>query len=230
MSGLIESQIKQIKRQIPEHVRLIAVSKQVSVEAIREAYQVGIRDFAENRLQEAMEKQAQLTDLTDISWHFIGHLQANKAKKVIACFEWIHSTDNLKIAQGLNRLAAEAMQKGVIKSYPKIFLQVKILPDPNKYGWQADELLKDLPIINNLESLQICGLMSILPFGLSSEETLMAFTQVKNLAQQIQAQNWSNLTMNQLSMGMSGDYLLAIKAGATMIRLGTIIFRSNNTK
>ena len=224
MSSLIKFNIEQIKHQIPNSVRLVAVTKKVTSEKIREAYQAGIRDFAENRIQEAIAKQAELQDLTDICWHFIGHLQANKAKKAIEHFPWIHSIDSLKIAQRLNRLANEALAEGIIQSYPQVCLQVKILPDPNKYGWEVEKLWEDLPEIDQLESLQVCGLMTILPFGLSPEESLMAFRKVKDLRQQIKAKNWSNIKMDELSMGMSGDYLLAIKAGATMIRLGTIIF------
>jgi pyridoxal phosphate enzyme (YggS family) len=224
MSGLIEFNVEQIKKQIPDRVRIVAVTKKVSVDGIRQAYKAGLRDFGENRLQEAIAKQTQLEDLTDICWHFIGHLQANKAKKAIENFGWIHSLDSLNIAQRLNRLASEAIKEDVIQSPPQVCLQVKILPDPHKYGWEVEQLWKDLAAIDNLESLKVCGLMSILPLGLSEEEILAAFTQVNQLAQQIKAQKWSHITMNELSMGMSGDYLLAIKAGATMIRLGTIIF------
>ena len=224
MSGFIELNIQKIKEQIPDHVRLVAVSKKVAAPQIREAYELGIRDFAENRIQEAITKQSQLEDLTDICWHFIGHLQANKAKKAIEHFHWIHSIDSLNIAQRLNRLAYQAKEESIIKSYPQVCLQVKILPDPNKYGWEVEKLWEDLPEIDQLESLQVVGLMSILPFGLSAEESLTAFSKVNDLRQKIKAQNWCHIAMNELSMGMSGDYLLAIKAGATMIRLGTIIF------
>jgi pyridoxal phosphate enzyme (YggS family) len=224
MSFLIESKIKEIKKQIPKNVHLIAVSKTVSAQSIRDAYTAGIRHFAENRLQEAISKQAELTDLTDISWHFIGHLQSNKAKKAIQHFQWIHSVDSLKIAQRLNDLIKTEFSKSIITTLPRCFLQVKILPDPHKYGFEIEELMQNLAIINELKYLKVCGLMSILPLGLSEQKTLNAFKKVKDLATQIKQQNWSNLEINELSMGMSGDYLLAIEAGATMIRLGTIIF------
>jgi pyridoxal phosphate enzyme (YggS family) len=228
MSSLIKSNLAKITSQIPNNVRLIAVTKKVSVESMREAYAVGIRDFAENRLQEAIAKQAQLTDLKDICWHFIGHLQTNKAKKAVENFTWIHSVDSIKIAERLNHLAEEAIQQNIITFSPKICLQVKILPDPNKYGLEKEELLKKLAIINELKYLKISGLMAILPLGLSEEEILIAFTKVKDLATQINQENLANLQIQELSMGMSGDYLLALKAGATMIRLGTIIFGNRN--
>ena len=218
MTGLVAQRIDRIREQIPEHVRLIAVTKQVSSEAIREAYEAGVRDFAENRLQEALLKQEQLQDLSDICWHFIGHLQANKAKKVLESFQWIHSVDSLKLAQRLDRLAEELSRR------PQVCLQVKVLPDPNKYGWQIPELLTDLPELDKCHNLSIQGLMTILPLGLSDSQALDAFNATRELAEKIAQQNWTNLQMHQLSMGMSADYLLAVKAGATMIRLGTIIF------
>ena len=221
-SGFITSipqQIDLIKTKIPDRVRLIAVSKQFSSSAIRTAYDCGIRDFGENRLQEAIAKQKQLQDLPDICWHFIGHIQTNKAKKVLEHFSWIHSLDSLKLAQRLNKLAAE------LSVSPQVCLQVKILPDPNKYGWEIPELLQQLPQLDLCQHLKIQGLMTILPLGLSPEQSLSAFTQTRKLAETIkQQQQWSNLAMNELSMGMSGDYLLAIEAGATMVRLGTAIF------
>ena len=218
MTGLIAQRIRQIRQQIPPHVRPIAITKQVSVQAIREAHAAGIRDFGESRLQEALPKQEQLQDLPDICWHFIGHLQANKAKKVLEHFQWIHSVDSLKLALHLNRLAAE------LSHPPQVCLQVKVLPDPNKYGWQIPELLADLPQLDQCHSLKIQGLMTILPLGLSDSQILAGFKATRELAEKIARQNWPHLKMQELSMGMSADYLLAIQAGATMIRLGRTIF------
>ena len=220
MPGLIAQKINQIRAQIPEHIRLIAVTKQVSPEAMREAYDAGIRDFGENRLQEALTKQKQLQDLVDVSWHFIGHIQTNKAKKVIEHFDWIHSVDSLKLAQRLDKLAAE------LACQPKLCLQVKLLSDPNKYGWEVQDLWRDLPQLELCKNLNIQGLMSILPLGLSTIEILTTFTATKELSQAIKQKKFLNIQMNHLSMGMSGDYLLAIEAGATMIRLGQVIFGS----
>lgn len=222
MTGSISHQINLIQQQISKNVKLIAITKQVGLESIRAAYEVGIRDFGENRLQEALAKQEQLQDLTDISWHFIGHIQKNKAKKIIENFDWIHSVDSLALAQRLNTLAEE------LNLTPKVFLQVKALPDPNKYGWQITDLLQDLASLNQFQQLDIQGLMTILPLGLSSPEILSAFQAIQQLAITIKQKNYSNLTMQELSMGMSGDYLLAIQAGATMIRLGSIIFGERN--
>lgn len=218
MTSLIAERIANIRQQLPAKVRLIAVSKQISVEAMREAYAAGVRDFGESKVQETEAKIAQLQDLPDITWHLIGHLQSNKAKKALEKFQWIHSCDSLELAQRLNRLAAEQLLK------PQICLQVKVVPDPSKYGWTIPELLTDLPALNQCNSLQIRGLMTILPQGLSPQDTLAVFEQTRELAEKIQQQNWPNLQMHELSMGMSGDYPLAVQAGSTMIRLGQIIF------
>ena len=218
MTGHISQRINSITQEIPPNVELIAITKQVTVERMREAYTAGVRNFGENRLQEALSKQQQLQDLSDINWHFIGHIQKNKAKKIIENFDWIHSVDSLSLAQRLNRLAEE------LNLIPKVFLQVKVVPDPNKYGWSVTSLLQDLEQLNQLKQLNYQGLMTILPFGLSSEDALAAFQKTQKLAHSIKQKSYSNLTMKELSMGMSGDYKLAIQAGATKIRLGRTIF------
>jgi PLP dependent protein len=218
MNSSISERITSISASLPPSVRLIAVSKTFTPEDIRAAYAAGIRDFGENRIQEAASKQAELQDLADITWHFIGHLQSNKAKKALELFDWIHSVDNLKLAQRLNQLAP---QVGVS---PQICLQVKILPDPNKSGWTVTQLLEELPQLNHCKNLQIQGLMTIPPLGLNETEILNVFKSTKKLAQKIEQQNWSHLKIRELSMGMSGDYLLAVQAGTTMVRLGTILF------
>ncbi|MGL5082372.1 MAG: YggS family pyridoxal phosphate-dependent enzyme [Microcoleaceae cyanobacterium] len=224
----IAERICQLQSILPETVRLIAVSKTFSVDAIRQAYASGVRDFGESRIQEALEKQSQLQDLPEITWHFIGHLQANKAIKAVQHFQWIHSVDSLNLAQRLDRLAQES------NCTPRACLQVKCLPDPKKYGWSTAELLADLPKLNQCCHLQIKGLMTILPQGLKDSEALDVFHQVCELAaeirQQIQQQNWHNLVMEELSMGMSGDFTLAVQAGATMIRLGQTVFGARETK
>jgi hypothetical protein len=218
MTGLITERIAHIRQQLPAGVRLIAVTKQVSVDAMREAYAAGIRDFGESRTQEAEAKVAQLKDLPNLNWHLIGHLQNNKAKKALEQFQWIHSCDSLKLAQRLNRIAAELSLR------PQVCLQVKVVPDPDKYGWTVPELLADLPELDQCDAIQIQGLMTILPLGLSQQESLAVFERTRELAEKIRQQNWSNLQMQELSMGMSGDYPLAVQAGATMVRLGRIIF------
>lgn len=224
----IAERLHKVRQTIPDSVKLIAVTKQVPVELMRAAYEAGVRDFGESRIQETAEKQAKLQDLTDVTWHLIGHLQSNKVAKALELFEWIHSIDNLKLAKRLDQLVAS--QIGTHQptappvQHPKVCLQVKILPDPNKYGWSTAELLDDLAALNECKHLNILGLMSIPPYGLDPEDTLSVFHRTRELAEQIRQQNWSHIQMQQLSMGMSDDYSLAIEAGATMIRLGRTLF------
>lgn len=214
----IAEQIAKIRAELPQTVRLIAVTKQVSVSAMREAYAAGVRDFGESRIQEAALKQAQLQDLTNVTWHMIGRLQSNKAKKALEQFQWIHSVDNLKLAQRLDNLAAQlAMQ-------PSVCLQVKIQSDPNKAGWTVAELLADLPALAQCQQLKIQGLMTIPPLGLPNSEILDIFGQTRELAAKIREQNCANMPMQQLSMGMSDDYHLAVQAGTTIVRLGRVLF------
>lgn len=218
MSSSISERIAEIRSTLPSTVKLIAVTKQTSTKNIRLAYEAGIRDFAESRIQEAMGKKAELEDLSDITWHFIGHIQSNKAKKILSNFQWIHSLDSLKLAQRLDRIASE------LEINPSVCLQVKILPDPNKSGWNIGELKGDLPALALCKKLQFQGLMTIPPLGLTDFEILDVFKRTKELATEIRSQNWQNLTMSDLSMGMSGDYKIALQADTTMVRLGTILF------
>jgi PLP dependent protein len=218
MNGSIAHNIETIRRNLPATVTLMAVTKQVSVIAMREAYATGIRDFGESRIQEAETKQQELADLTDLRWHLIGHLQSNKVRKALQIFDWIHSVDSLKLAQQIDRVAAELQLR------PNICLQVKLLPDPDKYGWTVPDLLTDLPQLDRLEQLQIQGLMAIPPLGLTAPELQQLFERARDLRDLLQQQTWDNLHLSELSMGMSGDYLQAIRAGATIVRLGSIIF------
>jgi PLP dependent protein len=218
----IAHNIETIRRDLPPSVKLMVVSKYVSVARMREAYAVGIRDFGESRIQEAQTKQQELADLPDLCWHLIGHLQGNKVRKALQIFDWIHSVDSLKLVQQIDRVAEE------LATSPNICLQIKILPDPDKFGWTIPELLADLAEIDACQHLKVKGLMAIPPLGLNIAQTQQFFEQVRDLSQQISQQNRSNLQMSELSMGMSGDYLPAISAGATIIRLGSVIFGERN--
>jgi PLP dependent protein len=210
--------IETIQRDLPAGVKLMAVSKQVPAALMREAYAAGIRDFGESRIQEAQAKQAELADLPDICWHLIGHLQSNKVRKAVEIFDWIHSVDSLKLLQQIDRVCGE------LETQLSICLQVKILPDPDKYGWTIPDLLADLPQIAKSQHPHIRGLMAIPPLGLTTVQTQQLFDRARDLSQQIAQQQELNLQMTELSMGMSGDYLPAIAAGATIVRLGSILF------
>lgn len=211
-----------IRPSLPEGVRLIAVSKTRPIEDIRAAYEAGIRDFGENRVQEAIEKQTLLLDLPDITWHLIGPLQTNKARKALEHFDWIQSLDTPKLAERLQQVS-EGLNRTVF-----CLLQVKLRPDANKIGWNPDELIAYLPRIAQLEKIHIRGLMAIAPQGIGEDETRAVFYETARLADRIaaivQQENWSNIRMDQLSMGMSGDYHLAIEGRTTMVRLGQTLF------
>jgi PLP dependent protein len=220
----IAHNIDTIRRDLPASVKLMAVSKQVPVALMREAYAIGIRDFGESRIQEAQAKQQELADVGDLCWHLIGHLQGNKVRKAVQIFDWIHSVDSLKLLQQIDRVCAELDKK------LHVCLQVKILPDPDKYGWTIPDLLADLPQICECQHLDIAGLMAIPPLGLTPAQTQALFESARDLSLQIRQQSGSRLDLPELSMGMSGDYRSAITAGSTIIRLGSILFgdRSSN--
>lgn len=217
-SGDLAVRLAKVRSLIPDHVRLIAVSKTFPASIIRSAYAEGIRDFAENKVQEALSKQAELSDLTDVTWHFIGRIQSNKSRKVVENFDWLHSVDSLKLANRLNRQAAE------MGRHPSCCLQVKLLADPTKTGFEVDALMAALPDLDQLSHLNICGLMVILPYGLSPDASAEGFAKAQALAEQINQAGMINLKILELSMGMSGDFEAAIAAGATMVRIGSALF------
>lgn len=214
----VKERVLQLRSMTPASVRIIAITKTVPTHFIREAYEAGIRDFGESRIQEAIPKQQELADLPGIAWHLIGHLQSNKAKQALQHFQWIHSVDSVAIAQRLHQLSVD------LSTPPKLCLQVKLRSDPNKFGWTAPELLDQLPLLKPLHHLHIQGLMTILPQGLSPIEQLATFQAVKDLAGQIGRHPLAAMFIPELSMGMSSDFPLAIQAGATMIRPGRILF------
>jgi PLP dependent protein len=215
----VADRVLHLRSMTPASVRIVAVTKTVPTHLMREAYGAGIRDFGESRLQEAIQKQEELGDLLGITWHLIGHLQSNKVKQALQHFQWIHSVDSMAIAQRLNQLAADLPVPP-----PKLCLQVKLSPDPNKFGWTAPELLDELPLLQPLKHLSIQGLMTILPLHLSPAEQLSTFQAVRDLAQVISQHPQIPIPITELSMGMSSDFPLAIQAGATMIRPGRILF------
>jgi pyridoxal phosphate enzyme (YggS family) len=202
--------LEELRRALPTSCSLLAVSKGQPAAALRRAVAAGQRSFGESRLQEASAKQEALADLEPLDWHFIGRLQANKARGVLRRFGTLHSVDSLPLAQRLARIAAE---EGVA---PAIFLQVKLRPDPGKTGFSEEELRRDWPEIASLAPLRPVGLMTIAPLGLDPQERLALFGECAALA--------GALGLSELSMGMSGDWPQAAAAGSTWVRLGTALF------
>ena len=218
----IAQRLAQIRQELPPSVRLIAVSKTRSAAHVRAAYEAGQRDFGENRVQEAIAKRAELTDLTDITWHLIGQLQSNKVRKAVETFDWIHSVDSLKLADRINRTSQECDRR------PKICSQVKHRPDPSKTGMEPEALLTAITRIREYNHIQVEGLMTIPPLSSDDAIALKIFQENRELAELITTEakrlGCINMSMKQLSMGMSGDYSLAVQAGSTLVRLGQTIF------
>ena len=201
-------------------VTLISVSKTKPVEMIQEAYEAGKRDFGENKAQEMKEKHDALAD--DIKWHFIGHLQTNKIKYIIGRTCLIHSVDSLHLA--------EAIEKECVKrnTHVDILVEVNVAQEASKFGLKLEDTLELVRQISKLEHLHIRGLMTIAPFVEDPEENRSIFRQLKQLSVDIGAKNIDNVDMSVLSMGMTGDYQVAVEEGATHVRVGTGIFGERN--
>jgi pyridoxal phosphate enzyme (YggS family) len=199
-----------VRDSLPSSCRLLAVSKGQPVEAIREAVALGQRSFGESRLQEAQAKQEALGDLPPLDWHYIGRLQANKVRGVLRHFGTIHSLDSVPLAERMQRIAQE---EGVA---PVVFVQVKLRPDPGKTGFDPAMLRHHWPLLAGLAPLRIQGLMTMAPQGLEAEERLALFRECALLA--------NEFALPERSMGMSGDWQEAVKAGATWVRVGSVLF------
>lgn len=202
-----------------DDVKLVAISKTVPPDRIRQAWQAGLRDFGENRVQEATEKRKYLSGLP-ITWHLVGHLQTNKARAASELFEWIHSVDSLRLAQ---RLGKTLMNGG---KHLRILLEVNLGGEATKSGTSEAALPQLVEQIAQFQTLELCGLMTIPPFFADPEHARPSFRRLRELAEQINSRGYLNVRMTELSMGMSHDFEVAIEEGATMVRIGTAIFGS----
>jgi pyridoxal phosphate enzyme (YggS family) len=202
-----------------DDVKLIAITKTVPPDRVQQAWEAGVRDFGENRVQEAKEKIASLAGLP-ATWHLVGHLQTNKAKAALELFEWIHSLDSLRLAQRLERLARDEGKR------LRVLLEVNLGGEPTKSGVSEAALTELVTQIAQLRTLDLCGLMTIPPFFASPEDVRPCFRRLRLLAAEINSWHLPNVRLTQLSMGMSHDFEVAIEEGATMVRIGTAIFGS----
>jgi len=200
-----------------EDVKLIAISKTVPPERIRQAYEAGLRDFGENRVQEAVAKRPALSDLT-ATWHLVGHLQSNKAKPARELFHWIHSVDSLHLAERLDKVASCRGER------LPVLMEVNLGGEETKSGAREREVASLVEATSRLETLEVCGLMVIPPFLDDPQAVRPYFRRLRELADEIAARNVPGVSMQQLSMGMSHDFEVAIEEGATMVRIGTAIF------
>ena len=229
---MIQENLKQVQENIreackragrnAEEVHLISVSKTKPVEMIREAYNAGSRYFGENKVQEMCDKVPLLP--TDIRWHMIGHLQTNKIKYIIDKAYRIHSVDSLHLAEAVSR---EAVKHNVPAN---ILLEVNVAEEESKFGVHTDEVMNLVQAVSKLPNIQIKGLMTIAPFVENPEENRQYFRILRQLAVDISRKSIDNVTMNELSMGMTGDYQIAVEEGATWVRVGTGIFGERNYK
>lgn len=215
----IDKACEQVKRNKNE-VTLIAVSKTKPIEMLQEAYDMGCRDFGENKVQELVEKYEVLPK--DIRWHMIGHLQRNKVKYIVDKVYLIHSVDSLRLAEEISK---EAQKKKVVC---KILIEVNIADEASKFGTTKEQVLELVKCISALPGIEIKGLMTVAPVCDNAEENRKYFEQLRKLSVDINKENIDNVSMDILSMGMTGDYTVAVTEGATMVRVGTGIFGERN--
>lgn len=203
-----------------DDITLIAVSKTKPVEMLREAYEAGMRDFGENKVQEIIEKYDKLP--SDIKWHMIGHLQTNKVKYIVDKVHMIHSVDSLKLAREISK---EAVKKGVEVN---ILIEVNMAMEESKYGVLANETENIIREISKMPGIMVRGLMTVAPYVEHSEENREIFRKISQLFIDIKNKNIDNVCMDFMSMGMSGDFDVAVEEGATHVRVGTKIFGERN--
>ncbi len=199
-----------------EEVTLIAVSKTKPVSDIYEVMETGIKDYGENKVQEMCDKIETIQE--PLNWHMIGHLQRNKVKYIVDKAKLIHSVDSLRLAR---QISQEALKKGVESD---ILIEVNVAEEASKFGLSTEEVIQMVEDISKLPAVHIKGLMTVAPFTDNPEDNRPYFRNLKQLAVDIAEKNIDNVTMSELSMGMTGDYEVAIEEGATMVRVGTGIF------
>ena len=214
---VVEEQIVRIAEscgRLPSEIGLIAVSKSQSAETVREALDAGQLLFGENRVQELIVKVPLLP--SSIHWHFIGHLQKNKVRKVLPLVDLVHSVDSVELALDIDRIASE------LGLFPRVLLEVNVSREATKYGFTPEVARREAPRLLALPRVQWEGLMTIAPIVDAADKAQPFFAQLRTLRDQIAAEN--QIDLPTLSMGMSDDFGAAIKEGATLIRLGTAIF------
>ena len=203
-----------------DEVTLIAVSKTKPVEMLQEIYDAGVRTFGENKVQELMDKEEVLPK--DIQWHMIGHLQRNKVKYLMGKVALIHSVDSLRLAQEISSQSVKHQTE------TDILIEVNIAGEETKFGTTREEAVSLVQEAAKLPNIHVKGLMTIAPETDDPENNRKYFRQIKDLSVDIERQNIDNVSMKILSMGMTGDYTVAVEEGATMVRVGTGIFGARN--
>ncbi|MCY6370349.1 YggS family pyridoxal phosphate-dependent enzyme [Clostridium ganghwense] len=211
----IAENINKIKNEISDDITLISVSKTRTIEELEEAYQAGARDFGENKVQEFTEKVEKFH--SDVRWHLIGHLQRNKVKYIVGKVYLIHSLDNIKLLEEIEKKYAA---KGQIAN---VLIQINIGRDPNKSGILEENLEELISACEKCSSVKVKGIMTVIPKG-DEESCRKYFAKMKRIYDDLAKKQYSNVRMEYLSMGMTGDYKIAISEGANMVRIGEGIF------
>ena len=199
---------------------LVAVSKTFGADRVREAYAAGQRDFGENKVQEGLQKSADTADIP-ITWHLIGHLQSNKARKAATAFAWIQSVDSVDL---LRKLDAAAAERPPGRAVVEILVQVDLAGEATKYGAPPDEAEAIVRAALDLRHVRLCGLMLLPPWSADPEETRPWFARVRQFRDRLVDEGVPAASLRHLSMGMSHDYEAAIEEGSTIVRVGTAIF------
>ncbi len=226
MSDLIENNIKSVRERIAkaaekigrreDDILLVAVSKMQPLEKIYQAHQAGIENFGENRVQDLILKISE--SRVDPKWHMVGHLQSNKINKVIGNVEMIQSVDSMNL---LEKLATNGEERGVTS---RVLLQVNTSGEDSKFGFQQENVFTACELVENLSHLEVHGLMTIGPFTDDKSRIVKSFTSLRNLSEELNRYSSAKIKMNYLSMGMTGDFEIAIGEGSNLVRIGTAIF------
>ena len=205
----------------PNDVRLVAVTKGVSAAAIQQAADLGVEEVGENRVQEAREKWDQIDGR--IRWHFVGHLQSNKVKYLVDKCVLIHSLDRISLARELSKRMARLERK------MDCLVQVNVSGEETKQGLDPSEAAAFIDRVRKLPGIRVVGLMTMPPYHENPEMSRPFFNRLRKLAEEIRGCDWPEVSMRELSMGMSGDYTVAISEGATLVRVGSAIFRGDDS-
>lgn len=216
--SISENYIK-LKDEIPKSVTLVSVSKTRTVEEIKAVYQLGERDFGENKVQEIMEKYEQLPK--DIRWHLIGHLQRNKVKYIVGKVHLIHSLDSVRLLEEVEK------QYGKSNLIADMLIQINIGREESKTGLLLEDLEELLEACEKCSNVKIKGIMATIPIG-DDESSMYYFSKTKDIFENLKKRSFKNITMETLSIGMSNDYKVALAVGSNMVRIGTGIFGKRN--
>jgi pyridoxal phosphate enzyme (YggS family) len=200
----------------PDSIKLLAVSKTVSPFAVEQAIAAGITAFGENYVQEAKEKIAAVKK--PVEWHMIGHLQTNKAKYVVNLFDYIHSVDRMELAKEINKRAS------LINKKVNVLIEINVSGEKTKSGVTADHAVNLIKEVSVLKNISVRGLMTMAPYSDNPENSRPYFSELRNLQQNIINEGIPGIQMNELSMGMTDDFEIAIEEGATIVRIGRAIF------